>query len=75
MQQRRHGTYAMYFKEKCRCTACRVYQRNRVRRNRAERLATGNLTHGTRSSYDAGCRCMDCYRARQRAYARERSGR
>ena len=64
----KHGTYTMYARKKCRCDECRSYQNSRVSRNRAQRLADGNLSHGTRSSYDAGCRCTSCSRARQVAY-------
>lgn len=67
-----HGTYTMYARRKCRCDECKAYQRNRVAKNRAERLATGNLTHGTRSAYDAGCRCMYCKKARSIAASGEK---
>lgn len=66
-----HGTYSTYFRRKCRCDECRRYQRERVARNRAERLARG-VVHGSRSSYDAGCRCDYCLGARRLAYAAER---
>lgn len=55
-----HGTYTMYARRGCRCDSCKEYQRARVAKNRSDRLKTGNLSHGTRSAYDAGCRCMDC---------------
>lgn len=55
-----HGTYTMYFRQKCTCEKCRKYQRDRVRRNRADRLKKNRLSHGTRSAYDAGCRCVHC---------------
>lgn len=55
-----HGTYKVYSKMKCRCDECSSYQRNRVAKNRADRLANGRITHGTRSGYDAGCRCEKC---------------
>lgn len=59
-----HGTYTMYARRKCRCDKCRGYQRARVAKNRADRLKTGNLSHGSRSSYDAGCRCLACKKSR-----------
>ena len=64
-----HGTYTMYGKRGCRCAECREGQRARVARNRAERLAAGRLTHGTRSAYDAGCRCQWCKAERRAASA------
>jgi hypothetical protein len=67
----KHGTYMTYFHRKCRCDECRRYQRERVARNRAERLARG-VIHGSRSSYDAGCRCDSCVAARRKSYSRER---
>lgn len=48
------NTYQRYG---CRCHGCRAAHNERVRQNRADRLATGRLNHGTRSAYDAGCRC------------------
>lgn len=55
-----HGTYTMYARNGCRCESCREYQNSRVRRNRADRLENRRLAHGTRSAYDAGCRCVHC---------------
>lgn len=66
-----HGTYAAYFKHKCRCVACSAYQNGRNARNRADRKASGRLNHGTRSAYDAGCRCGACLDVRQARYAIE----
>lgn len=69
MVQGTHGTYRMYAAPfRCRCDACRAYQNDRVARNRADRLASGNLNHGTRSAYDAGCKCGSCRLARRAAY-------
>lgn len=68
---RPHGTYAAYAKDKCRCVECRGYQSARNAQNRADRLASGRLSHGRRSAYDAGCRCELCLGARQAAYGRE----
>jgi hypothetical protein len=48
-----HGTYTAYARHGCRCDLCRAYQNERVRRNRADRLAAGRLTHGRRSTWDA----------------------
>ena len=68
----RHGTGYAYGKHKCRCDACRTYQNTRVAANRAARLArVGELTHGIRSTYDAGCRCTKCQGVRRKAYERE----
>lgn len=55
----------MYARKKCRCDKCREYQNNRVARNRAERLETGRLNHGTRSARDAGCHCYQCEATRK----------
>lgn len=66
-----------YERHGCKCAGCRAAHADRVRRNRADRLAAGRLTHGTRSAYDAGCRCTDndrvpsCTGARRVAYERE----
>jgi hypothetical protein len=68
-RQTKHGTCAMYAFG-CRCTPCSEQQRQRVARNRADRLASGRLTHGTRSAYDAGCRCDPCRQARRETYVR-----
>jgi hypothetical protein len=63
-----HGTSAGYERHHCRCDKCRTYQNDRVRRNRAERLArVEKLVHGIRSTYDAGCRCTKCKQARHNA--------
>jgi hypothetical protein len=64
-----HGTERAYARERCRCATCREYQRTRVARNRAERAAAP-ASHGTRSTYDAGCRCDECKAARAEAYER-----
>jgi hypothetical protein len=62
-----HGRSYSLYKNGCRCDACRRYQADRNRRNRADRL--GHLeVHGIRSSYDAGCRCDPCKGARRDAY-------
>lgn len=50
------------------CEKCRAYQRERVRRNRSERLAEGRLNHGTRSAADTGCPCTACRGVRRKAY-------
>jgi len=68
MQAWRHGTYSKYAKGQCRCDRCSTYQRERVARNRSERLRDGNLKHGTRSAYDCGCRCEACRAERRRIY-------
>lgn len=51
------------------CPECQEKQRARVAKSRATRRAAG-VCNGNRSSYDAGCRCDDCLRARADAYAR-----
>jgi hypothetical protein len=61
----KHGTYGAYGRRHCRCDECKDFQRDRNARNRADRLASGRLSHGTRSAYDAGCRCDDCKEARR----------
>jgi hypothetical protein len=49
------------------CTkAHRVYTAKR----RKLALFEGTLTHGRRSTYDAGCRCALCFAARQEAYVK-----
>lgn len=55
------------------CETCKAYQRDRVARNRAERLETDRLTHGNRSSYDAGCRDACCRAVRRADSRRERA--
>ena len=65
-----HGSVAGYDWHGCRCTRCTETHSSRVRRNRADRLAAGQLSHGTRSAYDAGCRCEACKQARRAAYIR-----
>lgn len=65
----KHGTAFTYGKRGCRCDACKDFQRERNATNRADRLASGRLTHGKRSAYDAGCRCALCKEARRVASA------
>jgi hypothetical protein len=72
-----HGTCAAYERHHCRCDLCRETHNARVRANRADRLASGRIVHGTRSAYDAGCRCDACFEARRSSYpaeARARTG-
>lgn len=58
-----HGTASGWLacagKGERRCEACRSYQRQRSRANRLARRQR-ELCTGTRSSYDAGCRCTRC---------------
>lgn len=54
----------------CRCEVCREAKRLYEKQRRAERLATGDIHHGTRHGYDSGCRCVDCRIARIHAYYR-----
>lgn len=63
-----HG-YGKYT-QGCRCGVCREAKRLYERKRRAERLASGDLHHGTRHGYDSGCRCVDCRIARIKAYYR-----
>lgn len=63
-----HGTVTRYRNYKCRCLMCRAAHREATARNRADRLASGRLSHGTRSAYDAGCRCVDCTRVHKEAH-------
>jgi hypothetical protein len=71
-----HGTAGVY--ATCtadagrRCGLCRAYQCGRVAANRAARRARALCT-GTRSSYDAGCRCTRCTAANSAACARWRA--
>jgi hypothetical protein len=60
-----------YRNGRCRCEVCREDHRVKTAANRKARLAQG-VIHGSRSSYDAGCRCDYCLGARRLAYARER---
>lgn len=67
-----HGTYAGWtWHHRHRvpaCDECRSAKREYVRAQRAKALADGTLTHGRRSTYDAGCRCAQCRAARQVVY-------
>lgn len=69
---RTHGKATAYEKDGCRCEACTDRHNERVAKNRADRLASGRLNHGSRSAYDAGCRCDACKGARRAAAGRER---
>lgn len=64
----RHGTISAYRNHGCRCEECRAVQREYNARNRAARKAAGAFNHGTRSAYDAGCRCRRCRNRRRVAY-------
>jgi len=66
----RHGTLSAYRNHGCRCTRCTDAQAMSSRRNRLSRLSSGRLSHGSRSAYDAGCRCGQCRSARIEAYGR-----
>lgn len=59
-----HGVYT----HGCRCDDCREAHRSYTRERRAKSLADGTLSHGTRSTYDAGCRCERCVWARSVVY-------
>lgn len=62
------------YKNGCRNDPCRAAHRLAVKRKRLEQLRTGELPHGTRAGYDAGCRCTRCVCARSAAYhERERA--
>lgn len=72
-----HGTAGVYASCQLdsgrRCAECRAYQSRRVAENRAARRAR-QLCTGTRSSYDAGCRCALCVAANSLGCARWRAG-
>lgn len=60
------------YRSGCKCVICRAANALRVARNRARRAADPDrLSHGTRSAYDAGCRCEPCTDERRIAYLRE----
>lgn len=61
-----HGANT-YKRGECRCEICKAGHRDWTRANRKARLETGRLNHGTRSAYDAGCRCFTCRRAKSEA--------
>ena len=67
-----HGTYTRYKYHKCRCKRCRaaiaLYVTEYRERNMNSK-SLPNLTHGTRSAYNNGCRCEDCAKA-NREYAK-----
>ena len=53
------------------CPDCQAHRRAVNARSRAQRLASGRISHGTRSGYDAGCRCTWCRAVRRAVYQRE----
>lgn len=60
-----HGTYTCYVKRKCRLPECRAAaaeQKRRLAARDRELLAQDSaaLPHGTKRTYDAGCRCDEC---------------
>lgn len=65
-----HGSASTYRSGLCRDECCREPHRIATAKNRADRLKSGRLNHGTRSGYDAGCRCPDCRGARAAAHIR-----
>lgn len=68
----RHGAMRGGYLRGCRCSECRGVNAERVRRNRERRQADpSRLNCGTRSAYDAGCRCEACLLLRQSVYWRE----
>ena len=68
MSEFKHPSDYSYQTRGCRCDGCKAVHNARVARNRADRKAAGNLSHGTRSAYDAGCRCDRCRNVRRVAY-------
>lgn len=65
-----HGSHYRYKMLGCRCPMGVEAHRRRTEESRMNRLLEGRLSHGTRSAYDAGCRCDDCRKARRDAYRR-----
>jgi hypothetical protein len=65
-----HGSASSYRSGLCREECCREPHRIATAQNRAERLKAGRINHGTRSGYDAGCRCPACRGARSAAHVR-----
>lgn len=59
----------------CRCDVCREAARLYRRQQRARRLTSGEIVHGVRAAYDAGCRCYPCCAARSAALPRDRQTR
>lgn len=59
-----HGKPSSYSSRNCRCDKCRVawnaYCAERKRRRHAEHVYDPEATHGTESSYQAGCKCRLC---------------
>jgi hypothetical protein len=55
-----HGKPTSYTAGGCRCDACRTAAMAHRKQRRAERLAAGDFTHGTRIGYHMGCRCTLC---------------
>ena len=70
MSTSQHGTDYRYTRLGRRCPMCVENHRARIAAERKARLDAGRLNHGTRSAYDAGCRCDECRAARRRAYER-----
>ena len=63
-----HATVTGYRNHGCRCDLCRAVQAAYNRRQRRAQFASGNISHGTRTGYDVGCRCWKCSEARRVAY-------
>lgn len=74
----RHGTINGYRNDGCRCIHCKAAKKHYERDRRSAYLAGANISHGTRSAWDAGCRCDECRAARrdaERVYTATETGR
>lgn len=73
----RHGWYGTYTNHSCRCTACREAWSRHMIEYRGKPTNTKRLTHGSDSSYGAGCRCEECkkaHRSRNRGGVKQETG-
>jgi hypothetical protein len=71
-----HGTLGRYTNHGCRCSRCKEAMRLQMVTYRARPISEKHLTHGTESSYYAGCRCFSCTLARaERRHKRKKDSR
>lgn len=68
----RHGANT-YKRGECRCEVCTAAHRDWTRAYRKARFESGSFTHGKRASYDAGCRCFPCRKAKYDAEQRPKA--